>query len=139
MRNHGDSHSCCTHIHYKLMYFFIWGAMGVFIPYRPLYFESINFSKLQIGILSMIPNLSSFICAPVFSFMGDKYDKHYEIMIFSLVLVNIFTFSLLAFESYYYVLLIVIIASFFGSPIAPEIDSISMNALTDKTDYGSLR
>jgi len=48
------------YIKFKLLYFLLFASYGAFQPYCPIYFESLKFTKAQVGILSMIPNMTSF-------------------------------------------------------------------------------
>lgn len=57
---------------FKLLYFVQFSSYGVVFPYMPIFFESLGMSKSQIGILSMIPNVSCFMVGPIFSFIGKK-------------------------------------------------------------------
>ena len=64
---------------FRALYFFMFSGLGVIMPYLPVYFEFLKYSKSQIGVLSMIPNFSSFMVAPLFSIIGDKLDAHTEV------------------------------------------------------------
>jgi cyanate permease len=55
---------------FKMLYFFMFGAYGVLMPYFPLFFDTLGINKAQIGILSMLPNFCSFLVAPLFSVLG---------------------------------------------------------------------
>jgi hypothetical protein len=37
-------------VEFKLLYFLIFGGLGVLFPYLPVYYESLSFSKAQIGV-----------------------------------------------------------------------------------------
>lgn len=58
-------------IRYKVLYFLTFAGLGVIMPYFPVYYESLAFNKVLIGILCMIPNFCSFLIAPIFSIIGD--------------------------------------------------------------------
>ena len=68
---------------FKALYFLLWGGYGVG-PYIPLLFENLHFTKSQIGVLSMTPNVSAFLAAPVCTIISDTYSIRYEVMIASL-------------------------------------------------------
>lgn len=55
---------------FKLLYFVQYSGFGILSPYMPIFYESLEMSKSQIGILTMMPNVCSFLVAPIFGFIG---------------------------------------------------------------------
>lgn len=128
-----------TIIRFKLLYFALFAGLGILSPYYPLFFQSQSVSKGGIGVLSMLPNLCSFFLAPVVGFIGDKYNSNDCIIMASLIVSTIATTSMLYMHSFSQQLPAVAISAMFRSPVIPQIDSLTMNLLDDKRDYGSVR
>jgi MFS family permease len=126
-------------IRYKLLYFIVFSGLGVIFPYFPVYFESLAFSKTQIGILCMMPNFCSFLIAPIFSILGDIWHCHYELMIISLLVSTIAVLAILPFSSFVAVASIVLVGSIMRAPLTPQIDALVMATLTKKSRYGEMR
>lgn len=146
---------------YKLLYFVQFSGYGVISPYMPIFFESLSMSKSQIGILTMIPNVCCFMVGPVFGFIGklcilhtlsvwllitlipcaagDKFKAHGEVLIFTLLCSTVASISMFYMHSFNTQLPMVLLTSIFRAPIGPEIDSVVMASLEDKTTYGSMR
>jgi hypothetical protein len=146
---------------FKLLYFVQFCGYGILSPYMPIFYESLVMTKSQIGILTMLPNVCTFLVGPVFSFIGkyvflqwivllvlnlrlvacagDKFKAHGEVLLATLVASTLTTVAMLYMTSFTTQLPVVLLTSIFRAPIGPEIDSVVMAALEDKTTYGSLR
>lgn len=131
--------STTTMIRFKLLYFALFAGLGILSPYYPLFFQSQSVTKSGIGVLSMLPNLFSFFLAPVIGFIGDKYNSNDYILMASLIVSTLATTSMLYMHSFSQQLPAVAISAMFRSPVTPQIDSLTMNLLDDKRDYGSIR
>lgn len=55
---------------FKLLYFVQFAGYGMLSPYIPIFYESLGISKYEIGILSMLPTICTFLVAPIFGFIG---------------------------------------------------------------------
>jgi cyanate permease len=55
---------------FKVLYFVQFCGYGILSPYMPIFYESLVMTKSQIGILTMLPNVCTFLVGPVFSFIG---------------------------------------------------------------------
>lgn len=56
---------------FKLLFFVQFTAYGLLSPYVPIFFEDLGMEKWQIGILTMLPNMCTFMVAPLFGFIGN--------------------------------------------------------------------
>jgi hypothetical protein len=126
-------------IQFKAIYFCVYASWGVLFPYAPVFFELLGMSKSQIGILSMIPNFSSFLIAPVFSVFCDMCDTHWETMIATIVVSCVFTQGMVFASSFVTMAVLVVLGSVFRAPISPLLDSLTIHSLVDKAMYGDVR
>jgi len=55
---------------FKLLFFVQFTAYGLLSPYVPIFFEDLGMEKWQIGVLTMLPNMCTFMVAPLFGFIG---------------------------------------------------------------------
>jgi hypothetical protein len=117
----------------------MFGGLGILNPYIPIFFERLHMSKPQIGILLMIPSLTSFIFAPAWSALSDKFDIRTELILFTLVISQFLTMYMYWIEAFYSMMVVVLISSIIKSPLSSLLDSLVMETLTDKTLYGSIR
>lgn len=61
---------------FKLLYFVQFCGYGILSPYMPVFYEGLKMRKSQIGVLTMLPNICSFLVAPVFGFVGEHASNH---------------------------------------------------------------
>eukprot|EP01039_Chlorochromonas_danica_P004059 gene4059-4438_t len=124
---------------YKALYFVLFSGYGILMPYTPVFFEVLSMSKTRIGILTMLPNICSFVMAPIFAAFGDAFDLHNEVVITALVYSTIATLAMLLPSTFLSTFLIVLAASTFRAPISPQVDAMVIHSLSDKTRYGEMR
>lgn len=132
-----DEHD--SFLRYKLLYFFTFAALGIVMPYFPIYYQSLSLNNVYIGILCMIPNFCSFLLAPVVSFIGDVLHIHNELMMISLISSTLCTVALLFINDFNLLLTVVLIGSVMGAPLIPLIDALVFSTLPDKARYGEMR
>ena len=126
-------------LRFKVLYFCMYGGLGVLAPYVPVFFEKLLMSKFEIGILLMIPSISSFLFAPLWSLLCDRLDIRSEVMLFALMMSQVLTFSMYFFEAFISMSLVVVLGSVVKAPLTSLLDSLVIDSLVDKTRYGSLR
>ena len=67
---------------FKLLFFVQFTAYGLLSPYVPIFFEDLGMEKWQIGILTMLPNMCTFMVAPLFGFIGTTtFSKQFIVML----------------------------------------------------------
>lgn len=132
-----DEHD--SFLRYKLLYFFTFAALGIVMPYFPIYYQSLSLNNVYIGILCMIPNFCSFLLAPVVSFIGDVLHIHNELMMISLISSTLCTVAMLFINDFNLLLTVVLIGSMMGAPLIPLIDALVFSTLPDKARYGEMR
>lgn len=75
-------------------YYFFYGALGSLFPFLNLYYRAVGMDPWQIGILGGIRPLIALLCAPVWSFVANKYKIRKIILIASLMSWIAFTIPL---------------------------------------------
>jgi PPP family 3-phenylpropionic acid transporter len=121
-------------------YFLFFASVAAHLPYRVLYFQSLDFTGAQIGLLVGITPLISLVSLPIMTGLADRTNKHRVIMSISLMVV----ISVLIFYPYIktFILLfgVTILSTIFFSPIISLSNSATMFMLEDKKDlYGRIR
>ena len=66
-------------------YYFFYGALGSLFPFLNLYYRAVGMDPWQIGILGGIRPLIALLCAPMWSFVSNKYKIRKIILVASLV------------------------------------------------------
>ena len=75
-------------------YYIFYGALGSLFPFLNLYYRAVGMDPWQIGILGGIRPLIALLCAPIWSFVSNKYKIRKIILAASLVSWIVFTIPL---------------------------------------------
>jgi PPP family 3-phenylpropionic acid transporter len=105
-----------------------------------LYYQELGFSGAQIGAITGITPLLTFITAPLWSGIADTTGRHRLIMSFALLggAITLFIYPFLI--TFLPVLLIAVLFNFFLAPVVPFSDSATMFMLADEKEmYGRIR
>ena len=125
---------------FKALYFFIYAAMAALLPFLTLYYERLDLSGYQIGILAAIPPLITFISAPLFGFLADLTQRPKVLLGISISSVALGIFLLTISDTFVGLILAVFVYAFFFAPILPIVDRSVLKVLEDRKDqYGKQR
>jgi predicted MFS family arabinose efflux permease len=134
---HDDRES--NFLEFKFLYFLTFGGLGVLFSYLPVYYESLSFSKAQIGVLCMIPSICTFLTAPLLSILGDIFQAHYELIIISLISSAITMLLQLPVKTYGLLSALTCISSVLRAPLTPQVDALVISSIPNKLIYGNIR
>jgi MFS family permease len=120
--------------------FFFYGALGVLLPYQPLYYQSIGLAGEEIGLLVGLGPLMVLISGPLWGAIGDRFNLHRWLLpiatfgaLLPIGLIPL-THDLTA------LIAVVLLQAFFGTAIGPLMDSAAVDiAETTGTSYGQIR
>jgi PPP family 3-phenylpropionic acid transporter len=120
---------------------FLWFASIAFVaPYIVLYYQRLGFTGTQIGLLTGITPLITFISAPFWTVLADARRRHRLIMSIAMLagVITIVIYPLL--NAFLPILLIVILLNTFLALVQPFADSATMFMLADEKEmYGRIR
>ena len=121
-------------------YFLYFGVMGVFLPYFNLYCFHLDFSGVQIGVLSAIRSIALVLFPLVWGGLADRFHIRRPIYIFcSFISTVIWAFYLYS-TDFWAMLFITIFYGIFYSPIISFLEAFTMDVLgTKKKSYGRMR
>ena len=120
-------------------YFLYWASLAPFIPFIGLYYESINLNGSQIGQLSSIRSLVSFISSILLAFLSDVLRRRRLIL---RVCILGMASALLIFPraaSFATLVPIVVLYSIFLSPTNAILDETTLLSLDNPRDYSKVR
>jgi PPP family 3-phenylpropionic acid transporter len=109
-------------------------------PFLVLYFQSLGFNGVQIGLLTGVTPLITFCGGPFWTGLADSTRRHRLIMTLSMT-VGIAGFIVYPFlRAFVAVLLVAVVTNFFFAPVSSFADNATMFMLGDKKDfYGRIR
>ena len=121
-------------------YFLFYAAMAFFMPFIVLFYQQLNFSGTQIGLLTGIPPLVSLAAGPLLSGVADRTRRHNLIMGIGLLMAALTAFILPTLTSFIAIFILVIIFNVFFSPVGSLSDSATMAMLgEERSMYGRVR
>jgi MFS transporter, PPP family, 3-phenylpropionic acid transporter len=121
-------------------YFLYFAALSSLMPFFVLFYQGLEFSGAQIGLLTGIPPLVTLIASPFWTGLADSKGWHKWIMGLGIVVTVIVIFLLQSFTSFVIVFTLIILFNTFISPVPSLTDSATMNMLgTERAMYGRIR
>jgi len=121
-------------------YILLYGLMASFMPFMVLYYQQLNFSGAQIGIITGVPPLITLAAAPFLTGIADTTRRHTLIMGIGIVMTAITTFMLPMLSSFTAIFILVLLFNIFFSPVSSLSDSAVMFMLgEERAKYGRIR
>jgi len=124
----------------KSLYFLIFAAIGLFNSYLILYYRSIGFSGLQIGLITSLASLVSAFSSTLMGILQDRYGK--TRFLFAVACVGCIILAPIISITNKFLITLPIITTYalFASPILALIDSNTIRVLGPRPDrYGVYR
>ena len=122
----------------KSLYFFLFAAIGIFIPFLNVYYrENLNLSGAEIGLLGTLGPLIAIISAPLWGMLNDRIGRMR--LLLSIVTIGAMLFAFLVGRMTNFVALMVMVAGFnlFVGAIMPLVDSFNLTLLGERREQYS--
>ena len=121
-------------------YFLYFAALSSLMPFFVLFYQGLEFSGAQIGLLTGIPPLVTLIASPFWTGLADSKRWHKWIMGMGIIVTVVVIFLLQSVTSFVLVFTIIILFNTFISPVPSLADSATMNMLgKERAMYGRIR
>jgi len=121
-------------------YFLFFATIAAHSPYMVLYFQSLEFTGTQIGLLMGAMPLIALFSTPFWTGIADRTNRHKLVMSITMLVgtAGFFLFPLV--NTFWVVFGLVTFLNLFFPPIIPLADSAAMFMLADRKElYGRLR
>lgn len=124
----------------KTVYFFYYAALACLYPFMTLYYQERGMTATQIGILSGVVPLVTWLSAPLWGGLADARNRHRAVLLLAVGGLWIAA-AAMSFATTFIALLATVIAyAVFNGPIVPMVDNAVMALLGDrKADYSRVR
>jgi PPP family 3-phenylpropionic acid transporter len=120
--------------------FLLFAAMASVSPFMVLYYQGLDFTGAQIGLLTGIPPLITFFSAPLWTSLADATRRHRLIMSLALLAGVVTLVVLSSLYTFGPVLIVVVLLYIFVAPVMPLADSATMFMLAEEKEmYGRIR
>ena len=121
-------------------YLFYFASLGALVPYWSLYLKSLDFSVTEIGQLIAILMATKIIAPNVWGWIADHTGQRMAIVRMASLLGAICFAGVLVDSSYWWMVLVITLFSFFWNASLPQFEATTMNHLGDETGrYSSIR
>src|SRR5574340_1146173 len=121
-------------------YFFYYAFVGMFAPYWSLYLQSIHFSAIDIAILMSIQPVMRMVAPTIWGWLADHTGKRLLVVQIAATLSAVFYLGVFATTSFWGMLLVLGLMSFFWSASMPLVEATTLTYLGKHTaHYGRIR
>ena len=121
-------------------YFLYFAAFAFLAPFIILYYQQLNLSGVQIGLLAGLPSLITMVASPLLSNIADRTRRHHLILGLGIVCSAVLIAILPQVQSFVAVLILIIFFNFLFSPVASLGDAAAMAMLGEQRElYGRVR
>jgi MFS transporter, PPP family, 3-phenylpropionic acid transporter len=122
------------------LYFLYYAAAATLLPFLVIYYQDLGLKGTQIGLLAGMPPLLSLVSAPVWGVVSDVAKRRKLSLLIAIGGAIVLALSLPAVRAFAWLIPIVMLFSFFSSPIMPLVDSTTLSLLGgQKERYGQIR
>lgn len=120
-------------------YIFYYAAVGIYLPFLPLFLAHSNLDSLQIGFLMSVGPLTSIFAQAAWGTLADRYHRRKEFLLAALALTALVSFSLSFGQGVPIFAFLLFLYALMNSAITPLSDAIVLNTLDDRKNYGKIR
>jgi PPP family 3-phenylpropionic acid transporter len=124
----------------KALYFLFFAGVGGYFMYLFIYYTQIGLTSTQIGILSSVSPLIGMLAGPLWGWVSDRFSITRPLFIFAAATGIGLTYLLSTTVSFFWILVLTVLGSFFTSPLSTLLDSTTLVLLGERRDlYGQQR
>jgi MFS_1 like family len=123
----------------RFLFLCYYSSLGALMPYLPVYYHSLGHGGLIIGLLGAIKPLTTFLVAPLWGIVSDAATNKFPVLYLSFG-VSLLGQLLMAYRTNVsFLLIMVFVTAIFNAPVKSLMDSIVLDHLPVKADYGRMR
>eukprot|EP00804_Cyclotella_cryptica_P013296 CCRYP_018639-RA/>CCRYP_018639-RA protein AED:0.41 eAED:0.41 QI:0/0/0/1/0/0/2/0/369 len=126
----------------RLLYLTYYASLGALMPYLPVFFHSLGHSGSSIGVLGAVKPLTTFLVAPLWGILSDRYGNHVSMLQFTFISSLFFQMMVGWGTNLNFLIVTVFVTALLNAPVKSLIDTIVMEKLTsdkDRYQFGRMR
>lgn len=121
-------------------YFFYFAVLGALIPFWGLYLKSLDYSAQEIGIIGALLMATKVVAPNIWGLLADKSGKRLQVICWGSFLACIFFGGVFVDQSFSWILLVVVVYSFFWNAVLPQFEVVTLRYLGDQPQcYSQVR
>jgi len=120
-------------------YIFYFAAVGIYIPFLPLFLTHLTMNSVQIGVLMSVGPFAGIFAQAVWGTLADRYHRRKEYLLVALTLTAVISFALSFGKNFTALAVLLLFYALTNSPITALSDALVLNTLEDRKDYGKIR
>ena len=122
------------------MYFIIWGAIGLFLPFVSLYYREVGLSGTQIGLINTAAPLMGAAGSALWGILSDRTGRTRILLAAASIGLISSVLALSGARTYISILVFAACLTFFQAPILILLDSTTLRTLGARaSEYGRYR
>ncbi|HZG79684.1 MAG TPA: MFS transporter, partial [Brevibacillus sp.] len=127
-------------VHLSALYLFIYYGLGAFTPLIMQYYQSINLTGTQIGLISATTPIVSIVTQPLWGMICDKFQIRKGVLVLTLLVSGLIGLLFPAVSTFALVLILYTLLSVFQSAVVPVSDSIALGYVKKyQLQFGDIR
>jgi MFS family permease len=123
----------------QLLYVTFYASQGCLAPYLPLYYHSLGHGGEIIGFIGSITPFTTFLVAPLWGLLSDWCGRPFLVLYATSFIALVGQLLLALQNNPTYITSMVFLTAIFSAPVKPLIDSLVMDQLKDRKQFGKLR
>jgi MFS transporter, PPP family, 3-phenylpropionic acid transporter len=120
-------------------YTFYYAAVGIYLPFLPLFLTYSHMNSLEIGFLMSIGPLAGIFAQAIWGVLADRHQRSKEYLMLALFLTAIICFLFTQAKGFSTFAWLLFLYATTNSPIIPLSDALVISTLTDRRNYGKIR
>lgn len=131
---------CSQSWRYSLFYFLYFLSLGALVPYWSVYLNSLDFSPIEIGELIATLAATKILSPYLWGWLADRTGHHVLLVKITSIAACCFFLPLLWVDSYWGILVLMVLFSFFWNATLPQFEVVTLSYLgNDHHRYSQIR
>jgi len=123
----------------RILFLSYYASLGSLLPYLPVYYHSLGHGGQIIGMLGAIKPMTTFLVAPFWGLIADQMQAPFTILKVTFLVSLVGQLLVAGRHDFRYIMFMVFLTALFNAPVKSLIDSMVMDHINDRSQYGRLR
>ncbi|MGD8591271.1 MAG: MFS transporter [Gammaproteobacteria bacterium] len=135
-----DKHTTVPYWRLSGFYWFYFASLGALVPYWSLYLKELGYAAQDIGFLMAIIMATKIVSPNIWGWIGDHTGQRMNIVRLGSLLAALCFAGVYASNTYWWLVVVMVMFSFFWNAALPQFEAITFNYLQHQTHrYSNIR